>query len=80
MRDYALHQAEFHNALPAGWLGTLWRNWQARRSVAALEQLDDHLLRDIGVRRADISNATLTPLSENAVLALDYLSRRHVLR
>ena len=54
MRDYALHRAEASEA--TGSLALLWtviRNWRARRSVARLDALDEHLLRDIGVTRLD---------------------------
>ncbi|MFG6539359.1 DUF1127 domain-containing protein [Sulfitobacter sp. CS16] len=29
-------------------------NWQRRRTIAALRELDDHVLRDIGLRRDEI--------------------------
>ena len=41
-----------HNAQQAeefGILGRLFRNWQSRRKVASLQELDDYLLDDIGV-------------------------------
>ncbi|MBW3098340.1 DUF1127 domain-containing protein [Pseudohoeflea coraliihabitans] len=33
---------------------TLFRRWQRRRMITALQELDDHLLRDIGIERHDI--------------------------
>ncbi len=76
MRDYAIHQAEFSGNLPhSGILARLWRNWTARRAVARLDRLDDFLLRDIGVTRDEIHRAALSPLSENAALVLEDISR-----
>ena len=76
MRDFALHQAEFSGSLPnGGFLLRLWHNWMARRAVASLDRLDDFLLHDIGVSRDDVHRAARAPLSENAILVLDDLSR-----
>jgi uncharacterized protein YjiS (DUF1127 family) len=76
MRDYALHQAEFSSAAGHSGLFTrIWRNWQARRAVASLDRLDDFLLHDIGISRGDIARATAAPLSENAALVLEDISR-----
>jgi uncharacterized protein YjiS (DUF1127 family) len=36
------------------WLGVATRHWQRRKMIASLEAMDDWLLRDIGVDRADI--------------------------
>jgi uncharacterized protein YjiS (DUF1127 family) len=81
MRDYAIHQAEFSGNLPhSGLLGRLWRNWTARRAVAKLDRLDDFLLHDIGVTRDEIHRAALSPLSENAALVLEDISRNRELR
>jgi uncharacterized protein YjiS (DUF1127 family) len=72
MQDYALHQAQVSESLPGhGVLGRLLRNWQARRSVSQLAKLDDHLLHDIGLTRADVEWATAQPLTFNATLALE---------
>jgi uncharacterized protein YjiS (DUF1127 family) len=58
-------------------LGTLWRHWQAHRSVKHLASLDDHVLRDIGLTRSDVEWAERVPLTQNAVLALeDRIHRR----
>jgi uncharacterized protein YjiS (DUF1127 family) len=72
MRDYALHQAQIAGSLPgAGLLENLIRNWLARRAVRRLQDLDGHLLRDIGATTDDVRWAATRPLTENAALALD---------
>ncbi|MEX3314186.1 DUF1127 domain-containing protein [Sulfitobacter sp. PS-8MA] len=41
-----------------GALRRVWRsislNWQRQRTISALRELDDHVLRDIGLHRAEI--------------------------
>jgi uncharacterized protein YjiS (DUF1127 family) len=64
-----IHLAQQHGA--TGILARLWDNWQARRAVRALLERDDHLLRDMGVTRADVAWAAQLPLLTNAVQALD---------
>jgi uncharacterized protein YjiS (DUF1127 family) len=81
MRDFAIHQAEFSGSLPqSGYLGRIWRNWTARRAVASLDRLDDFLLQDIGVTRDEVRRAAHSPLSENAALVLEDISRNRELR
>jgi uncharacterized protein YjiS (DUF1127 family) len=81
MRDYALHQAEVSGTLSgAGLLTALFRNWQARRALRRVENLDDHLLRDIGARREDIHWAVNLPLSANPVLALEERQRERAVK
>ena len=76
MNDYALHQARFSGNLAGGGLLTrLIANWQARRGVASLAALDDHILRDIGVSRGDVEGLKHLPLGQNAVHALEELAR-----
>lgn len=36
------------------WLRAAFRRWQRRKMIAALEAMDDRLLRDIGVHRCNI--------------------------
>jgi uncharacterized protein YjiS (DUF1127 family) len=76
MRDYALNEAIFRGEFGSPWLSTLWRNWKARRAVARLEDLGEHLLADIGVTRAEVRWAKGLPLSVNAALALEERSHR----
>jgi uncharacterized protein YjiS (DUF1127 family) len=71
MRNYALHIAEAAGEMPGqGLLNRLWTNWISRRQVIRLQELDDHILRDIGVTRQDIEWATRNPLSVNALQQL----------
>lgn len=72
MRDYALHRAESYGEYgAASAIGRFIRNWQARRAVARLSELDDYMLRDIGVTREDLNWAKGLPLTVNAALALE---------
>ena len=76
MNDYALHQARVSGNLEGGGLLTrLIANWQARRGVASLIELDDHMLRDIGVSRGDVSRLKHLPLGQNAAQVLEELAR-----
>lgn len=76
MKNYALHQAEFGGFAPgAANLATLYRNWKARKAVRDLEKLDDHLLKDLGVTRAEISMALHMPLDINPAVYLENHAR-----
>lgn len=44
--------------------------WRARREMARLARLDDRMLRDIGVERADVDWALLQPWSVDPTLVL----------
>ena len=54
-----------------GLLSRLWNNWKARRDIRHLQQLDDHMLCDIGLSRADIFWASQQSLDVNAALVLE---------
>ncbi len=72
MRDYALSRAvALGEDRGQSIVGRFLRNWKARRRVTALEEYDDHILRDIGVTREDVRWASNLPLTVNAALALE---------
>jgi len=71
MRDYILSQAEFRDstyAFPV--LRRIVANWRKRRQLKALEQLEDHMLMDIGLTRADLIYAQRLPLDVDPVSQL----------
>jgi uncharacterized protein YjiS (DUF1127 family) len=77
MNDYAYHMAETSGSLAGhGILARLWGNWRARKSVAKLQQLDDYMLRDIGITRDQVLWAKNQPLRINASLALEECARQ----
>lgn len=50
-------------------------NWRRRRQLTRLDELDDHMLEDIGITRLDLLWARGLPLSRNPLLELDDLAR-----
>ena len=76
MNDYALHQARISGNIEGGGLLTrLIANWQARRGVAQLVELDDFMLRDIGLSRHELAGLNHLPLHQNATHVLEELAR-----
>lgn len=72
MRDYAsTRAATFDRASPATLVGRLFANWKDRRRIGRLHAFDDHMLKDIGLSRADLAWAASLPLTVNAGLALE---------
>jgi uncharacterized protein YjiS (DUF1127 family) len=72
MRDYVLNRAhalELNSGFPV--LRGFWRNLKAKRRVNRLGDMDDHMLRDIGVTREEVHWAAGLPLTVNAALALE---------
>ena len=68
MREYTLTQAQSNDrthAFPA--LRRIVTNWRKRRSLRRLEDLDDHMLMDIGVTRADLVFAQKLPLDVDPI-------------
>ena len=56
------------------WITAAIREWRRRKMIAALESMDDRLLRDIGLYRGDIRNVVnclddrelrMTPIARN---------------
>lgn len=71
MRDYILTQAESREttfAFPI--LRRIIANWRRRRQLHVLEQLEDHMLMDIGLTRADVIHAQKLPLDIDPVWEL----------
>jgi uncharacterized protein YjiS (DUF1127 family) len=74
--DLAHTYASAEQQSQAGILARTIDNWRARKAVRELLDMEDHLLADMGVYRADVAWAAQLPLSQNAVLALDLRTRR----
>jgi uncharacterized protein YjiS (DUF1127 family) len=72
MRDYVMNRAQSLE-LDGGAFGLrrLWRNLKAKRRIVRIGDMDDHMLRDIGVTRAEVQWAAGLPLTVNAALALE---------
>ncbi|KQY20004.1 DUF1127 domain-containing protein [Rhizobium sp. Root482] len=60
MRPAAARQTGF-----AGALKTVWRLMRNRSAIGSLQDLDDHQLLDIGLRREDVRDALTSPFLEN---------------
>ena len=50
------------------------RSWRNRRRIAALGELDDHLLSDLGLKRDDVHRALNLPFAQDPALELQRLS------
>ena len=71
MRDYILNQAESVDktfTFPA--LNRIVANWRKRRQLRQLEQLDDHVLMDIGLTRDELIRVQRSPLGIDPVSEL----------
>jgi uncharacterized protein YjiS (DUF1127 family) len=71
MRDYVLHQAEFHDrtfAFPR--LRRFWLSWLAKRQLRQLARLDDYLLHDIGLTRDELRFGLKLPYDVDPIAAL----------
>ena len=71
MRDYILTQAETADktfTFPA--LHRIVANWRKRRQLRQLEQLDDHVLMDIGLTRDELIRVQRVPIGVDPVLEL----------
>lgn len=68
MRDYVFHQAlSRDSAYVFPKLRRLVRSWLAKRNLKRLEQLDDYMLNDIGLSRADVRYALKLPYDVDPV-------------
>ena len=71
MRDYILTQAASVDrtfTFPA--LHRIVANWRKRRQLRQLEQLDDHVLMDIGLTRDELIRVQRSPLGVDPVMEL----------
>ncbi len=71
MRDYIFTQARMREqtfAFPK--LRRLLHNWQARRQIRRLTELDDHVLRDIGFSRDELRQVLRLPHDMDPLLTL----------
>jgi uncharacterized protein YjiS (DUF1127 family) len=66
-------------ALPAlaSFLQSLWRQWNNRRQLRNVTELDDHLLCDIGLTREDVRWALDLPFSYEPGLELQRRALRN---
>ena len=79
MDNYALHQAQTAGgSADEGILVRFYHNWQSRRAVSKLAELDNHYLNDIGLTPADVNWAASQPLTVNASLALEERARKRL--
>ena len=83
MREAASFIAGQSGQNPAGVLSQLfdagaraWRAWRGRRQVIVLRDLDDHILVDIGVTRADVRWALDLPFMHDASCELERRATR----
>lgn len=80
MTDHVIARPAASSASLAGRLQRIVHNWQARRNVRNMLELDDRTLADIGVRRDEVAWAAQLPLAFNAAIELEaaaFSRRRH---
>lgn len=72
MTDHAISRAGGSEAQSiSDWLASRYRHWKARSKVRAMQDFDDRMLDDIGVRRHEVLWASRLPLTVNAALELE---------
>jgi len=70
MREYALNQSdqEFYGLI--GGLRRTLSNLLKRRILRSVHDLDDHILKDIGLSRDEVANALRLPLQYDPIVEL----------
>jgi uncharacterized protein YjiS (DUF1127 family) len=78
MRNYALFRAQNEQMaiVGAGRLVRMWRNWKARQRVRQLTELDDVILRDIGITRDEIDRVRHLSLDNDPAAELARVRQR----
>ena len=71
-----------HALTDRGWNAaqTMYRRYRNRQGVRQMLELDDSLLRDMGVTRYDVMRASRTPLTHSAGAELGRMSRCRAMR
>jgi len=76
MREYTLTQAMGQDAAHAfAGARRVLANWFRRRRLRRVDDLDDHILQDIGISRDDLRAALRLPLSVDPVWEVQRQSR-----
>lgn len=76
MSSFALfHRPASRRSGPLSVLRSLIDNWRKRRRLRAMLELDDHILKDIGITRRDVLVVLGRPLSTDPVRQLECRSR-----
>lgn len=76
MREYVLTQALSNDRSgPFPVLRRLYSNWRKRRRLTDLQQLDDRILKDIGITRADLSATLGQPMTVDPVWDIERRAR-----
>jgi uncharacterized protein YjiS (DUF1127 family) len=70
MREYALHQSDQEFYGPIGNLRRYLSNLLKRRMLKKVHELDDHILKDIGLSRQDVATVLDLPLQYDPIIEL----------
>lgn len=74
MRDYILTESTSRDSTFAfAKLRRVVRNWMFKRTLKALQQLDDHMLGDVGLARHELHHLTALPLDVDLISELTRL-------
>jgi uncharacterized protein YjiS (DUF1127 family) len=76
MHEYVFNEA--NQKYYGGWLGNLRRyvkNWLKRQMLKQVHELDDYLIKDLGMNRQEIANVLQLPLVFDPILELHRRSR-----
>ena len=75
----AIETRLFARIRPFAYLRTLYANWRKRQRLRALQEMNDHMLQDIGLTRADVAATLGQPMTVDPVWDLERraLRRRH---
>jgi uncharacterized protein YjiS (DUF1127 family) len=81
MTRSAAHETTFPGAIILGqsvrWLVSLFHAFQDRREVMNLAELDERMLKDIGLTRGDVIGALAEPIHHNPSWVLVRCVERH---